>query len=210
MPKKIRTLDDDVKSLLTKKKKINPMQKISGMKKEHIIKNHDELLKEIHRDLNTLSEKKFFPKEGEVLVCDDTHSFPPFHSKIDDMYLSETFKEAPPGMIVVGDDFIDHPKIIETGMKEYEGIVIKPEGGLNKNGERTITKLKPVEKIPNPDSQEYEDMISFMRADLECGMRYSRIIETVRARMKEDGKDLNEEFRKWKEKKDANFEKFRI
>jgi len=52
--------------------------------------------------------------------------------------------------------------------------------------------------MPEPGSQAYESMIDLMRADLESGMRYSKIIDTARKNIEADGKDFNEEFEKWK------------
>jgi hypothetical protein len=41
-------------------------------------------------------------------------------------------------------------------------------------------------------------MVDFMRADLESGMGYNKLIESARKRLKEQGKDFDEEFDKWK------------
>lgn len=154
MPKKkVRTMQDELKSILTKKKKANPMQKIKGMPKEHIIQKHDELLKQMREDLDTLANKKFLPEEPSVL-------------------------DTLPGMVT-----IHLPPIpIE---QQIPMIPVSME-----------------KKMPEPGSREWEDMVDFMRADLECGMGYSRIINTVRKRMEEDGKDFDEEFEKWKKNKD--------
>lgn len=53
--------------------------------------------------------------------------------------------------------------------------------------------------MPEPGTQAYEDMIDFMRKDLESGMGCSKIIEA-------DGRDFDEEllllifcYKKWKE-----------
>jgi hypothetical protein len=147
MPKKkVRTMQDEIKSLLTRKHKPNPMQKIKGMPKEHILKNHDELLKQIREDLNVLANKKFLPDEPSVL-------------------------DTLPGMITIHLDPIPVTQQIP---------------------------ILPLKGMPEPGSNEFEDMINFMRADLECGMGYTRIIETVRKRMKEDGLDFDQEFAKWK------------
>jgi len=55
--------------------------------------------------------------------------------------------------------------------------------------------------MPEPGTKEFEDMIDFMRADLESGMGYSKIIEAGRRIVEEDGRDFDEEFKKWKEGK---------
>ena len=44
-----------------------------------------------------------------------------------------------------------------------------------------------------------DDAIEFMRADLESGMAYTRLIEAVRKKLKKEGKDFNKEFEKWKQ-----------
>ena len=53
--------------------------------------------------------------------------------------------------------------------------------------------------MPEPGTQAYEDMIDFMRADLESGMGYSKIIAAARKNIEAEGKDFDEEFKKWKE-----------
>jgi len=55
--------------------------------------------------------------------------------------------------------------------------------------------------MPEPGTQSYENMIDFMRADLESGMGYSKIIETARKKIEAEGKDFDEEFEKWKQQK---------
>lgn len=57
--------------------------------------------------------------------------------------------------------------------------------------------------LPEPGSDEYERMIDFMRADLECDMGYSKIIKAARDRMESEGRDFDTEFEKWKEEKNA-------
>jgi len=60
-----------------------------------------------------------------------------------------------------------------------------------------------IPSIPDPGSQEYEDMIDFMRKDLESGMAYSKIIDQARKNIEADGRDFDEEFKKWKESKNG-------
>ena len=50
-------------------------------------------------------------------------------------------------------------------------------------------------------AQEFEDMVDFMRADLESGMQYTALEITVRKMLKLQGRDFNAEFEKWKEKR---------
>lgn len=52
--------------------------------------------------------------------------------------------------------------------------------------------------LPKPGDKEYEDMIDFMRADLASGMQLSKIEMVARKLVKEDGRDFDEEFAKYK------------
>lgn len=60
--------------------------------------------------------------------------------------------------------------------------------------------LEPLPKIPEPGTQAHDNMVNFIRADLESGMSYTEMIESVKKRMAEEGRDFNAEFKKWKEK----------
>ena len=55
--------------------------------------------------------------------------------------------------------------------------------------------------IPEPGTQEWENMANFMRNDLACDMGHSKIIAQARKNIKEAGKDFNKEFKKWKKEK---------
>jgi len=55
--------------------------------------------------------------------------------------------------------------------------------------------------MANPGTNEYEKMIDYMRQDLESGMALTKIEMSVRKRMKEEGRDFDVEFKKWKENK---------
>ena len=52
--------------------------------------------------------------------------------------------------------------------------------------------------MPEAGSRDYEDMVEFMKADLKCGMGYTKIIEATRQRLESEGRDMNKEFEKWK------------
>ena len=52
--------------------------------------------------------------------------------------------------------------------------------------------------MPKPGTQEFEDMIDFMRADLESNMGYSKIIATGKKIVEDRGGNFEEEFEKWK------------
>jgi hypothetical protein len=52
--------------------------------------------------------------------------------------------------------------------------------------------------LPEAGTQEYEDMIDFMRADLESGMQYTKVEMVARKLIKERGDDFDEEFAKWR------------
>ena len=53
--------------------------------------------------------------------------------------------------------------------------------------------------LPKPGTQDWENMIDFMRADLESDMRYTKLINTVRKSIESRGGNFDEEFEKWKE-----------
>ena len=52
--------------------------------------------------------------------------------------------------------------------------------------------------LPEPGSRKWDEMVDFMRADLDSGMRYTKIEMVARKIVKEDGRDFDEEFKKWK------------
>jgi hypothetical protein len=55
--------------------------------------------------------------------------------------------------------------------------------------------------MPKPGTQEFEKMIDFMRKDLESNMGYTKIEMAARKMFKEQGRDFDLEFAKWKEKR---------
>ncbi len=61
--------------------------------------------------------------------------------------------------------------------------------------------MEDIMSMPEPGTQEYEDMISFMRADLESDMGLSKLIDIVEKKLKAEGKDIYEEARKWRDSK---------
>ena len=52
--------------------------------------------------------------------------------------------------------------------------------------------------LPEIGTKKYDDMINFMRADLESGMQYTKTQMAARKLIKEDGRDFDEELDKWK------------
>ena len=54
--------------------------------------------------------------------------------------------------------------------------------------------------MPKPGTNEYEGMVDFMRADLESGMGYSKLIAVAKKLSEDNGEDFNENYKKWKEK----------
>ena len=52
--------------------------------------------------------------------------------------------------------------------------------------------------IPKPGSTRYEEMIEFMRADINSGMALTKMVQSVKERFKEEGRDFDEEFKNWK------------
>lgn len=54
--------------------------------------------------------------------------------------------------------------------------------------------------MPEPGTQEWENMVDFMRRDLESGGFYTKIEMEARRIVAETGRDFDAEFKKWKEK----------
>jgi hypothetical protein len=55
--------------------------------------------------------------------------------------------------------------------------------------------------MPEPGTKEYEDMIEFMREDLESGFALTKIIMAARKSIESAGKNFDEEFAKWTERR---------
>jgi hypothetical protein len=55
--------------------------------------------------------------------------------------------------------------------------------------------------MPEPGTQEYEDMIEFMRQDLASGGALTKIIMAARKAIEDAGKNFDEEFAKWLERR---------
>jgi len=53
--------------------------------------------------------------------------------------------------------------------------------------------------MPKPGNRGWEEMVDFMRADLESDMGYTKIKMAARKLLKEQGRDFEEEFEKWKD-----------
>lgn len=51
--------------------------------------------------------------------------------------------------------------------------------------------------MPEPGTTEYEEMIEFMRYDLEHGGALTKIITAARKAIENAGKDFDDEFAKW-------------
>ena len=49
-----------------------------------------------------------------------------------------------------------------------------------------------------------EEQIEFMRADLESNFAYTKIIEAARKLVASDGRNFEQEFEKWKQKRSKN------
>ena len=49
----------------------------------------------------------------------------------------------------------------------------------------------------------YDNMIDFMRADLENDMAYSKIISAAKKSIESQGKNFAEEFEKWKKEREV-------
>ena len=55
-----------------------------------------------------------------------------------------------------------------------------------------------MKSIDEMNSREYEDMVDFMRADMDNQMGYTKLIEAARKRIEERGGDFYEKFEQWK------------
>jgi hypothetical protein len=58
--------------------------------------------------------------------------------------------------------------------------------------------------MPEPGTREWEDMVDFMRKDLESDMGYTKIIKAAKDSIEARGGDFDEEFKKWKKDKGYN------
>ena len=65
----------------------------------------------------------------------------------------------------------------------------------------------PIPEMPEPGTKAYDDMVDYMRAEIESPDAYrkvneaARTIETaLRESLKMRGRDFDTEFKKWKEK----------
>ena len=59
-----------------------------------------------------------------------------------------------------------------------------------------------IPKMPEPGTQAWEDMVDYMRADLESGMQSTKIEIIARELLTEQGRDFDEEFENWRKEKD--------
>ena len=59
-------------------------------------------------------------------------------------------------------------------------------------------------EMPEPGSKEWEEMVDFMREDLESDMGYSKIIKFAKDRIEARDGNFNEEFEKWKKERGYN------
>jgi len=55
--------------------------------------------------------------------------------------------------------------------------------------------------LPALDTPEWESICEFMRADLECNMGLTRMIDIVKKRCKEEGRDFYAEAEKFNKKR---------
>ncbi len=55
--------------------------------------------------------------------------------------------------------------------------------------------------LPKLGSKPYEEMIDFMRTDLESNMGYTKIILAARKKIEEEGRDFDAEFEIFKKNK---------
>ena len=57
--------------------------------------------------------------------------------------------------------------------------------------------------LPDPDTQAWEDMVDFMREDVDNNMCHTMLISKTRELLKSQGRDFDAEFTKWKENRHA-------
>lgn len=60
-----------------------------------------------------------------------------------------------------------------------------------------------IPKLPDIDTQAWEDMVDFMREDLDNHMMHTRLISKTRELLESQGRDFDTEFVKWKENQNA-------
>ena len=58
-----------------------------------------------------------------------------------------------------------------------------------------------IPKMPEPGTQAWEDMVDFMRDDLESGMQSTKIEIIARELLTKQGRDFDEEFENWRKEK---------
>lgn len=56
--------------------------------------------------------------------------------------------------------------------------------------------------LPEPGTQAWENMVDFMRKDLESGMKYTKIEILARKIVEDRGGNFDEEFENWRKEKD--------
>jgi len=56
--------------------------------------------------------------------------------------------------------------------------------------------------LPEPGTQAWEDMVDFMREDLESGMKHTKIEILARKIVEDRGGNFDEEFENWRKEKD--------
>jgi len=86
-------------------------------------------------------------------------------------------------------------------MKEYN-VLNDPEFKADVNQDRILTESNI---LPEPGSEEYEKMVEFMRSDLENGMAYSKLISGFQNFLKNQGRDFDTEFAKWKNERETTY-----
>ena len=59
-----------------------------------------------------------------------------------------------------------------------------------------------VNSLPEPGSKEWDDMVDYMRADLDSGMSYTKLEMATRKMFEEAGRDFDAEFKAWTEQKE--------
>ncbi|MBW2646247.1 MAG: hypothetical protein JRE23_08730 [Deltaproteobacteria bacterium] len=61
--------------------------------------------------------------------------------------------------------------------------------------------------MPEPGTLEYEDMVDFIRKDLESGMRYTKLIKAAKDSIEARGGNFDEEFDRWKKERRRQYDR---
>ena len=64
--------------------------------------------------------------------------------------------------------------------------------------------------LPAIGTPEWERTVDFMRADIDSGMKLSKVVVAARVILEKQGRDFDAEFRKWRKKNGKEVKKYGI